>query len=529
MLKRLLFTLLLIAPVAMAQGVRYDNFVLRPTGTAVSGATIEVCTGITYPLTACTNHTASLYADQALTVADSNPITSDTNGNYGFWAAPGGYTATISASGFSTETVAISLPCADGTSCTLSEINSIIYVDGTTYPCTSAGVTSAISAAISKVVLSPTCNPLVFSSTVTINKGIVIDDETNISGPSTGYVFEGTVNGIHITGLSRSLGAGVGTQSVITVNANTDAIYFDPGVTDWRVSDLRFNDGYGSGRTAGAAVYAAANPAPAQNSDGIVTDILCYQLENCVNMQRPINTTLRNVSSENLLGEGIVLNGDGTTVTVINPTCFSDGGTCIHATWMDGVQVIGGEASDSGQIGMLVDSNGTNVSSNIVVSGTDFEANSVGFESQDAEYVTILGNFLNNTSDGIRLEGGTSFLINALVRNSGGYGLNLGVTSPLSNVSGAVTVTGMQNWSGNTSGNLNNPNNAIYDTGESRGTCSMAAGTTCTSTVIYGTHCVVSVNTPGASIAAGCSISGTTLTVTAASSNSDTWAWNIVN
>jgi hypothetical protein len=60
------------------------------------------------------------------------------------------------------------------------------------------------------------------------------------------------------------------------------------------------------------------------------------------------------------------------------------------------------------------------------------------------------------------------------------------------------------------------------------GTCTMSSSTTCRTTVSYGTHCVAVVqgSTP---IAAACSISGRTLTVSAASRNSDTWAWMIVN
>lgn len=60
------------------------------------------------------------------------------------------------------------------------------------------------------------------------------------------------------------------------------------------------------------------------------------------------------------------------------------------------------------------------------------------------------------------------------------------------------------------------------------GTCTMVATTTCTSSVAYGADCVATVQ--GTSpIASACSISGTTLTVTAATANEYTWAWSIVN
>jgi hypothetical protein len=60
------------------------------------------------------------------------------------------------------------------------------------------------------------------------------------------------------------------------------------------------------------------------------------------------------------------------------------------------------------------------------------------------------------------------------------------------------------------------------------GSCSMSSGTSCTSAVTAGSHCVATVQ--GTSpIASACQISGGTLTVTAASSNSDTWAWHITD
>lgn len=61
------------------------------------------------------------------------------------------------------------------------------------------------------------------------------------------------------------------------------------------------------------------------------------------------------------------------------------------------------------------------------------------------------------------------------------------------------------------------------------GTCTMAAGTSCTSTIPANlSNCIATVQ--GTTVIAGaCSISGTTLRVTAASSNSDVWAWKIIN
>ena len=65
-------------------------------------------------------------------------------------------------------------------------------------------------------------------------------------------------------------------------------------------------------------------------------------------------------------------------------------------------------------------------------------------------------------------------------------------------------------------------------TGGWGGTCSMVSGTTCTITIqtAYSSApgCVVTLQGTGTVIAGECSVSGTTITVTAASSNSGTWA-----
>jgi Pectate lyase superfamily protein len=62
----------------------------------------------------------------------------------------------------------------------------------------------------------------------------------------------------------------------------------------------------------------------------------------------------------------------------------------------------------------------------------------------------------------------------------------------------------------------------------SSGSCTMSSATSCTATVRYGAHCTATDQGTGA-IAGSCAIASGTLTVTAASSNSDTWAWSITN
>jgi hypothetical protein len=108
-----LLAVLLLTCAAFGQGAaaRYDNFTWSTTnvqGTAVlaaiPGASVAVCS---FPATGlpCSN-LATLYTDSTLATACtgsngcSNPIVSDSAGNFGFWAVSGHYQYTVSFGGF---------------------------------------------------------------------------------------------------------------------------------------------------------------------------------------------------------------------------------------------------------------------------------------------------------------------------------------------------------------------------------------------------------------------------------------------
>jgi hypothetical protein len=90
MIKRLvlLFLLSCVSSLAFGQGACYPaGVVLLDTGRPANGATVSVCTaGGTFP--GCTS-TTSLFTTPALSVGASNPVTTDTHGNFGFCAAAG--------------------------------------------------------------------------------------------------------------------------------------------------------------------------------------------------------------------------------------------------------------------------------------------------------------------------------------------------------------------------------------------------------------------------------------------------------
>jgi len=106
--------LVVFVPVGSGQGSRKDDIVLNRFGQPVAGATVTVCTsGATG--TPC-SPLASIFSDIALTQPLANPLTSDGQGNYHFYAAPGRYMIQVSGAGVSTTTIPDVLLPADPTS-----------------------------------------------------------------------------------------------------------------------------------------------------------------------------------------------------------------------------------------------------------------------------------------------------------------------------------------------------------------------------------------------------------------------------
>ena len=96
-----------------AQGSRHDDIVLNRFGQPVAGATVTVCTsGATG--TPC-SPLAAIYSNLGLTQPLPNPMTSDGQGNYYFYAAPGRYMVQLSGAGVTTTTTPDVLLPADPT------------------------------------------------------------------------------------------------------------------------------------------------------------------------------------------------------------------------------------------------------------------------------------------------------------------------------------------------------------------------------------------------------------------------------
>src|SRR5713101_1905910 len=107
----LLLLLIPLGGTAWGQGTRKDDIVLNRFGQPVAGATVTVCTsGATG--TPC-SPLAAIFSDVALTQAKANPFTTDGQGNYNFYAAPGRYKIQISGAGVTTTTIPDVLLAAD--------------------------------------------------------------------------------------------------------------------------------------------------------------------------------------------------------------------------------------------------------------------------------------------------------------------------------------------------------------------------------------------------------------------------------
>ena len=115
LIRRLLLLVLLAIPgVVHAQGSRKDDIVLNRFGQPVAGASVTVCTAGAAG-SPC-SPLAAIFSDVGLTQPLANPLTSDGQGNYHFYAAPGRYMVQISGAGTAATTIPDVLLPADPTS-----------------------------------------------------------------------------------------------------------------------------------------------------------------------------------------------------------------------------------------------------------------------------------------------------------------------------------------------------------------------------------------------------------------------------
>lgn len=146
-MRKCILLLSLLAPSLLyGQYARYDNIVLGSTGVAVGSQSIAVCTQPASVSTQPCSPLATIYSSSS-GAAQANPLTADAYGNYHFYALPGVYTIQIYGPQIATAFVMtdVQVPIGSGANNTFTgnnthsgtetfaNINSIIFVDGTTH------------------------------------------------------------------------------------------------------------------------------------------------------------------------------------------------------------------------------------------------------------------------------------------------------------------------------------------------------------------------------------------------------------
>lgn len=127
---------IVLCPLGLRAQSSFTIPVQNQNGLAITGATVALT---------CTDTTNGCTGKGPFTVFSSG-------GNANFTAIPAGnYTVTVSGPGITTYSYAYTVGSQpNGGTASPSSIDSIIFVDGVTYPCTSVGINNAIAAVIAK-------------------------------------------------------------------------------------------------------------------------------------------------------------------------------------------------------------------------------------------------------------------------------------------------------------------------------------------------------------------------------------------
>jgi len=147
-MKKWLVPLLFFLPsLAVAQSVRYQSIALGPKGTPLSFQNVAVCTQPANTTTTPCSPLATLATSANTTSGGANPTTTDINGNFFFYAAPGVYTIQIYGPQIATPYVQpdISVGVAQGVA-TVTSLNKVVFADQQSGTTADAKVSSCIAA-----------------------------------------------------------------------------------------------------------------------------------------------------------------------------------------------------------------------------------------------------------------------------------------------------------------------------------------------------------------------------------------------
>lgn len=359
-LRRISCLILFLAPLAFGQGARYDNIAIktRADGALVPvTATITVCTaaGSGAPCTP----TATIYSNQALSSTTSNPFTTDSVGNYGFWAAPGTYFISLTGSGLaSPQTFTVTLPAGitsagSTTFKTLNNINFCSQFSGSDNGLRCNAAMLALPAG-GGLVYNDECGAQTWSTN--IFSGVQKNTTLQATCGATYSVNVAQIpnqTNIRVRGIAGSGGNGGGTGtgiSTISVNFASGDV-FTPSATASAFELSEFNIVAGVTRTSGYVI----NVTPGSNM-GYIHDLhiqnqygtfkLFAGAATAINNWRFRNITWNCGSSSLHSGEFISLGSTDNTVTSsghIFENFSSSGDVCIH----DAAAIHAGSNTDS--------------------------------------------------------------------------------------------------------------------------------------------------------------------------------------
>lgn len=148
MLRKLLLLSLLLPSFAAAQSVRYQSQVIGSRGLPLANQSVAVCTQPAVTTTQPCSPLATLATSAITTSGGANPLTTDSNGNFFFYIAPGTYTIQIYGPQVGTPFVQpdTTLSCNPAVACTITGAITVTTLNSKVYCGPQAGADASIKA-----------------------------------------------------------------------------------------------------------------------------------------------------------------------------------------------------------------------------------------------------------------------------------------------------------------------------------------------------------------------------------------------
>lgn len=218
----LLASLLLWAHSACAQSVRYQSQVIGSRGLSLANQNVAVCSQPANTSTQPCSPLATLATSTSTTSGGANPLTTDVNGNFFFYAAPGRYTVQIYGPQVSTAFVQPDtvLACDPTGACTSTGSVVLTPSAGNTISLLNA---QANAAAITGNSSAQTVYTYTLPANTVANlKGIRVTVGLSHSTGSAAVTYQVTLNGVSMFSTSPSnAGAAVAVVNVLNTGATT--------------------------------------------------------------------------------------------------------------------------------------------------------------------------------------------------------------------------------------------------------------------------------------------------------------------